>query len=110
MKEQRRQIRKDVASQLPVVDVNTGHVIGELANISSEGFMVYAKREFAPHSVFQLSMALPKPVRGVDSLYFGAESLWSSPADGGGNFWVGFHLIDISPQDLEVLQYFVESV
>lgn len=108
--DKRRQTRKDVATRLAVVDVNTGTEIGDLANISSEGFMVLARRAVPAHSVFQLSLPLPVLIRGVDTLYFGAESLWCNATEDGEHYWIGFHLIDISPQDSEVLVQFLESV
>lgn len=110
MSDQRKQQRKQIATRLPVVDVNTGHVVGDLANMSSEGFMVLARAALPMNSVFQLSVALPKVMRGVDTLYFGAESLWCSDTDSPGHYWIGFHLIDISPQDQEVLELFLDSV
>ena len=110
MSEKRRAIRRDVAVDLPLVDVNTGRVVGDLANISYEGFMILSNRDVAQNSVFQLSLALPKRINGVDAIYFGAESLWCSPSGKSSKFWVGFHLIDISKQDFQILQLFVESV
>ena len=110
MSEQRKQTRKEVATRLSVVDINTGILIGELANISDEGFMVLTARELPLNAVFQLSLSLPKMIRGVDSLYFGAESLWCTGADHADHFWVGFHLIDISPQDHEVLTALLEVI
>lgn len=110
MSEQRKQTRKDVATRLSVVDINTGILIGELANISDEGFMVLTARQLPLNAVFQLSLGLPKTIRGVDTLYFGAESLWCTSADNAGHYWVGFHLIDISPQDHEVLTALLETV
>lgn len=108
--EQRKQTRKEVATRLAVVDVNTGVEIGDLANISSDGFMVLARRALPARSVFQLALTLPKLIRGVDTLYFGVESLWCNPAEDQDHFWIGFHVIDISPQDSEVLALFLESV
>lgn len=110
MSEQRKQQRKQIATRLPVIDVNTGNVVGDLANISSEGFMVLARTPLPTGSVFQLSAALPKVMRSVDTLYFGAECLWCNAAESPGHYWIGFHLIDISPQDQEVLALFLESV
>ena len=40
MSDKRKQMRVDVAVRLPVIDVNTGVVVGDLANISTAGFMV----------------------------------------------------------------------
>lgn len=108
--DKRKQIRKDIATRLAVVDVNTGHVIGDLANISSDGFMVLTRRSLPMNSVFQLSLALPKVIRGVDTVYFGAESLWCNSTDDQEQYWIGFHIIDISQQDNEVLLWFLESV
>jgi hypothetical protein len=106
----RKTLRKEIATRLAVVDVNTGHMIGDLANISSDGFMVLSREPVPMNSVFQLSLALPKVIQGVDTAYFGAESLWSNPTDDGGHYWIGFHIIDISKQDDEVLKWFLESV
>ena len=108
--DKRKQLRKDVATRLAVVDVNTGAEIGDLANISNEGFMVLARRALPAHSVFQLSLSLPRLIRGVETLYFGAESLWCNAAEERDHYWIGFHLIDISPQDSEALALFLESV
>jgi len=106
----RKTLRKEIATRLAVVDVNTGHMIGDLANISSDGFMVLSREPVPMNSVFQLSLALPKAIQGVDTAYFGAESLWSNPTDDGEHYWIGFHIIDISKQDDEVLKWFLESV
>ncbi|MFN2310120.1 MAG: PilZ domain-containing protein [Gammaproteobacteria bacterium] len=110
MSDQRKAERKQIATQLPVVDVNTGHVVGDLADLSPEGFMILARMDLPMNAVFQLSVALPKVMRGVDTLYFGAESLWCSDAYSPGLYWVGFQFIDISPQDQEVLEQFLETV
>lgn len=110
MSDNRKKQRKQIAIRLPVVDVNTGLVVGDLANISAEGFMVLTRMALPMNSVFQLSVALPKVIRGVDTLYFGAESLWCSDTDSPGHYWIGFHLIDISSQDQEVLELFLDSV
>ena len=71
---------------------------------------VLARRALPARSVFQLALTLPKLIRGVDTLYFGVESLWCNPAEDQDHFWIGFHVIDISPQDSEVLALFLESV
>lgn len=105
----RKQTRKVVATRLALVDVNTGIEIGDLANISSDGFMVLARRALPVHSVFQLALALPRLIHGVETLYFGAESLWCNAAEEQNHYWIGFHLIDISPHDSEVLAQFVET-
>ena len=109
MSNKRKQMRVEVAVRLPVVDVNTGMVVGDLANISSAGFMVLTRDPRPPHSVFQLSLALPRGIKGVDTLYFGAESLWCNATDDQEQYWVGFQLIDISPHDQEVLEQFIVS-
>lgn len=109
MSDKRKQMRVDVAVRLPVVDVNTGMVVGDLVNMSAAGFMVLTRNPIPMQSVFQLSLALPKAIHGVDTLYFGAESLWCNATDDQEQYWIGFHLIDISPHDQEVLEQFLAS-
>lgn len=110
MSNKRKEMRKEVAARLSVVDVNTGHVVGDLVNISCDGFMVLTRSPLPIGSVFQLSLALPKVIRGADTVYFGAESLWCKTTDHPEHYWIGFHLIDISTQDHEVLALFLASV
>jgi len=110
MSDKRKQMRVDVAVRLPVIDVNTGVVVGDLANISTAGFMVLSHDPRPAHLVFQLSVSLPKIIQGADTLYFGAESLWCNATDDQEQFWIGFQIIDISPRDQEVLDQFLDSI
>lgn len=110
MPDKRKQMRVDVAVRLPVVDVNTGRLLGNLVNMSSAGFMVLTRNPLPMQSVFQLSLALPKAIHGVGTVYFGAESLWCNASDDREQYWIGFHLIDISPHDQDVLEQFLASV
>ncbi len=110
MSDKRKQMRVDVAVRLPVIDVHTGVVLGDLANLSSAGFMVLSHDPRPAHLVFQLSVSLPRVIHGVDTLYFGAETLWCNATDDQEQFWIGFQIIDISPHDQEVLEQFLASV
>lgn len=110
MSDNRKQMRVDVAVRLPVIDINTGVVVGDVANISSSGFMVLSRSPRPVRSVIQMSMALPKVVAGVKTLHFGAESLWCNATDDQEHYWIGFHLIDISAHDQDVLDHYVASV
>lgn len=108
--DKRKQTRKDLAARLALVDINSGMEIGDLANISRDGFMVLARRPLPAQSVFQLALSLPMLIRGVDTLSLGAESLWCNPTEDGEHYWVGFHVIDIAPQDQDVLDQLLASL
>lgn len=110
MSDKRKQMRVDVAVRLPVVDINTGEVVGDVANLSSSGFMVLSHSPRPVRSVLQMSMALPKAIAGMKTLHFGAESLWCNATDDQEHYWIGFHLIDISAHDQDVLDQFVAAV
>ena len=110
MSDKRKQMRVDVAVRLPVIDINTGEIVGDVANLSSSGFMVLSLSPRLVHSVIQMSMALPVEIAGVKSLHFGAECLWCNATGDQEHYWIGFHLIDISTHDQDVLDQFVAAI
>ncbi len=111
MMKERVGVRKATDGLIEVLDVTRGETVGNLANISTGGFMMVARdQEILPNMVFQFRFFFPKPVMGKDSIDCGAESLWSDPAVGEKGYWAGFQIIDISDSDASVIQYLVDSL
>jgi len=104
-------VRKATNGLIEVLDVTRGEIVGNLANISTRGFMMVARdQEILPNMVFQFRFFFPKPIMKRDSIDCGAESLWSDPAVGENGYWTGFQIIDISDADASVIQYLVDSL
>jgi hypothetical protein len=108
--ERRKLPRKKANEHLSIVDTNTGKSLGQVVNITTEGFMLVSQAPIPVKAVFQLLMELENPVNGQNQVAFGAESLWAS-AEGneGGYNWTGFHIIDISKEAYHCIDSLIED-
>jgi len=96
MKNKRIAIRKRPNESISILDANTEYTLGQLANISMGGLMLVGSISTAPGSLFQLKMPLSTPIHGIDTIEFGAESLWCLRAKETSSYWTGLQIIDIS--------------
>ena len=108
MHEKRKLPRTAADANILVQDVNTGHHLGRVVNLSNEGIMLIGSEPVERNLIFQLELALESPHRGHKSLRCGVESLWSSKAHQGGHYWTGFHIIDISLEAAEIIESLIE--
>jgi hypothetical protein len=99
--ELRKSERVDVTDIVRIVDKPTGRDIGQLANISEEGIMIFSTQAIAENSVMQLSLVFDCESGSRPDIDIGVESLWSHASSEDSKYWTGFYIIDISEQDLE---------
>ena len=104
MHEQRRQPRKNAPDRIVVYDRATGSAIGQVVNMTTVGMLLLSDNPIPAERVFQLRISLPASEEGAESLEFGAESLWQSPAMDENNYWTGFQIIDISESDIRIIE------
>ena len=107
MHEKRRQPRLQAPDRLTVYDRATETAIGHVVNMTTEGMLLLSDNPISTDRVLQLRISLPEPVMGRDSLEFGAESLWESPAMDENNYWTGLQIIDISESDTGILEILI---
>lgn len=109
MQERRQAARKIADETIQIHDINSGRLLGQVVNLTTDGLMLISPRPIESNLVFQLELVL-RAAEGVKkSLQLGAESLWCSDAGEPGNFWVGFHIIDISLDAMETIENLVDS-
>jgi hypothetical protein len=109
MNEQRRAKRKPIESHAEVINAITGASMGRVGNISANGMMLIANQAVPEDALFQVHFHLPSKRGRQVPLELGLHEQWSEPASTPGQFWAGFRIIDISPQDLELLTAWVED-
>ena len=109
MKEQRTSPRKRVTEKIDIVDINQGEYLGNMVNISAGGFMLLCSSPVATNQLFQLRMSLPAFINGADHIELGAECLWCNDVSNSGSWWAGFQIIDISDQDLSLIQHLLDE-
>ncbi|MCP4234856.1 MAG: PilZ domain-containing protein [Aestuariibacter sp.] len=105
----RKSPRIDIDQPIQVIDATQNSVVGNLVNLSSSGLMVLTTHEVPISHVFQLEMHLYFSDNSEKQIKFGAESLWAQETSTPEHSWVGFHIIDISSEDFEVLNRMIDE-
>jgi hypothetical protein len=101
--------RRNVSYYLPVVDNITKQVIGHLMDISPIGVMMDTKIAIPTKLKYTLHMDLMEEIAGRASLEFDAVSVWCRPDPIQPFLYnAGFHIVDITPGNLEVVKYIAE--
>lgn len=108
--EQRRARRYQVTDVLEVIDVFDELCLGRLVDISVGGMMLTSTGPIPLNQIFQVSIALPRPLAGTDRLVLGVESLWSRVSDDGRQVWTGFQLISVSDHDRTTLERLLDAL
>lgn len=108
MIENRRSRRKQTGQSIEVTNSLTGETIGQIGNLSVDGMLLIAHRHIADDALFQLNFVLPgsQPERRIE---VGVHEQWGEPAKTPGQFWSGFRIIDIAPDDRIALSAWVEK-
>ncbi len=110
MVEHRQSVRKPPDRPIEVLDVITGRPIGRVGNLSVDGMLLISQRALPANALFQLSFSLPSADgAGSRPLEIGVNEQWGERASAPGQFWTGFHIIDISREDQERLTAWVMS-
>ena len=110
MIENRRSPRKSVQQGIEVKDALTGQPIGYLGNLSADGLLLITNRQMQDNALFQLGFELPN-AQGVPHRFeIGVHEQWSEPANIPGQYWAGFRIIDISPEDRTALAAWVDAL
>ena len=93
----RRAPRRPVTESVPVIDVMTDEVIGQLGNLSESGMLLIASVPLVEDALYQLRSHLSG--RGLASpVSVGVHLLWTVAANTPGQSWCGFRFLTISDE------------
>lgn len=108
MIENRRSRRRPAGPSIDVTDTLTGQTVGHLGNLSADGMLLIADRQIPDGGLFQFAFELPgtTPPRRIE---IGVHEQWGEPANVPGQYWAGFRIIDIAPEDRTALGAWVET-
>ncbi len=110
MIEHRRSQRKRSQQNIEVTDAITGEAIGVVGNLSVDGMLLIANRALPDNALFQLRFDLPGQAGAAPRRFeIGVHELWSEPAKVSGQYWAGFRIIDIGPEDRAALAAWVNA-
>lgn len=103
MNDRRQNPRYTTDQELEAYDLHSARFLGRFVDISEDGFMLFCPQPIDVESVWQIRVLAANDPKLRSLLSFGAECLWIRPTDESNHCWVGFHIIDISPEDAQNL-------
>ena len=110
MTENRRSRRKRAPGAIQVTNSLTGEVIGHVGNLSIDGMLLITSRKLPEDALFQFQFQLPSGASAKShQLEVGVHEQWCEAANVPGQYWSGFRIIDIAPDDYNVLYDWVMS-
>ncbi|WP_019530705.1 PilZ domain-containing protein [Dasania marina] len=104
----RKQERVELNQSITVSDIINGGLFGELINVTTEGLMVMTDKNIPTHAIYQLSLTLPTPILGSNSIEVGADCLWCKAEENFNRHWAGLHIIDASEQAMAQLAQLID--
>ena len=102
--DQRRAVRKELPDVIDATNGVTGEVIGQIANLSADGFMLIANQPMSEGALYQISFVVALPGDAMFNFSVGAEALWCSQAKVADSYWIGMHIVDISESDAQAME------
>jgi hypothetical protein len=106
--EQRRAPRKQPDYSVTVTDTITGHLLGHLGNLSSNGMLLIGQRVPRSEAVYQVSLSLPQRDGATSTLEVGIQEQWHEPAATPGQTWAGYRIIAIGNADAAQLDHWLQ--
>jgi len=110
MRERRRVERRKFGYYMPLIDNINGELVGHLADISKGGFRIDTTIPIPEGKVLSLTLTLTGEISHKPSMNFKARSKWCKGDEVSPNsYYVGFELLDISPENNRIFQKIVET-
>ncbi|HNE25853.1 MAG TPA: PilZ domain-containing protein [Pseudomonadales bacterium] len=111
----RKYPRHNLQDVVRVIDKATGQSVGTVANLSLDGLMVVDNVPLNLDCIYQLSVCVDEGVLGgvagkIRELHLGVDCLWNSPSASvtSAAYWSGCQIIDVSDEDMVVIQHLVD--
>jgi len=101
--DKRRLKRAEAQQVIRVIDEFRDIEVGRIVNLHEEGFMIIGAGDVSENCIYQLTLILSTPVDSQGTIRAGAECLWVKETSDDDRIWAGFHIMDISEKDVEVI-------
>ncbi|MBF7730255.1 PilZ domain-containing protein [Pseudomonas sp. N040] len=96
MDNRRQHDRYTLNLQVEAYELHSGERLGRLADLSSEGFMLFCEAPVEADAVLQFRLVPARPVEGIGSVTLEADCLWSREGAHSQHGWAGFQIIDMT--------------
>lgn len=100
--------RHTINGNVDVYDSLRDLYVGRLVNIHEQGLMIVGDLPLEEDRIYTLDLHVPEPINGQLVIRLGVDCLWMRDADLSGKHWMGFSIIDVSPQSTESIRVLVD--
>jgi hypothetical protein len=108
-KDQRKRERRSCSLYIRFVNNLTGEPVGDLADISREGFRLESLKPIPINTEFTFRIDLPSEISQKPFIVFTARSRWSRPDPLDGRMYdTGFEIMKIDPGDTRVFGILID--
>lgn len=109
MEDKRKLYRNKVSQPYLLANRETGEPLGQVANISTEGFMIVHGHQLEIDRMYPCRLKFPEEILGADSMIFEARCVWCERDPYSDQYNVGFALGELPEDSREILQLLVEE-
>jgi len=109
MIDKRKLRRKRTSVYFGVYERDTDRFFGCLVDITTEGVMVISETPIEVDTSFHFRMDIPDEVRGATKVEFDARCKWCELGENSNFYDTGFQIEDISPDNVEILEFLLEE-
>ena len=104
-RDRRKLSRRPTSLYIQFINNRTGELVGDLADISHDGFMLESFKPIPLNAEFTFRIDLPPEISRKQSIVFIAQSRWSQPDRLDSRLYdVGFEILKTDPGDDQVFQ------
>lgn len=107
--DRRKRERKSCSLYLQFMNNRTGELVGDLADISRDGFMLESLKPIPLNTEFSFGIELPPDISRKPYIVFTARSRWSTPDPIDTRmFDTGFEILKMDPGDKNAFELIIE--
>jgi hypothetical protein len=100
----RRAPRRHVTDSVPVIDMMTDEVVGQLGNLSESGMLLIATAPLVEDALYQLRFHLGGRSQAINA---GVHLLWLVEANTPGQSWCGFRFLTLADEQRGLIREWV---
>ena len=103
--ERRKRERRSCSLYMQFTNNRTGELVGDLADLSRDGFMLETLKPIPPNAEFSFRIDLPPEISRKPFIVFTARSRWSRPDRIDTRLYdAGFEIMKMDPSDTQVFE------
>lgn len=107
--EKRKFDRKQLLYYVKVFHHETGELAGYLADISTEGLMLFSRGEVRENEMFRFRINLDEEFQMEEKLVLDARSVWCRPDANPEYFIIGFELSGLDLAGIDTVKYVIQK-